>query len=148
RLTAYPRRVPSSAPSTHPRTSDGPSRALHLLPAAGVSLSAFLLFALQVGWPGHAVLVVSLVAAYLLDRALAKDLLLVGVGIAIVSSTSVKADINWDRFFIVGFVLAMAVIVPVAIDRLVYRRRAIRFPWFTGRRWNRFQWSYIVAVPL
>lgn len=140
--------MPSSAPSTELGAGPAPSPVLRLLPAVGVSLSAFLLFALQVGWPGHAVLVASLVTAYLLERALAQDLLLIGVGIAIVSSTSVAADINWDRFFIVGFVLAMAVVVPVAIDRLVYRRRAIRFPWFTGRRWTRFQWSYIVAVPL
>lgn len=131
--------MPSSPLSSSP---------LRLLPAAGVSLSAFLLFALQVGWPGHAVLVASLVTAYLMDRALAKDLLLIGVGVAIVSTTSVEADINWDRFFLVGFVLAMAVIVPVAIDRLVYRREAIRFPWFGGNRWTGFQWSYIVAVPL
>ncbi|MFX0539266.1 CPBP family glutamic-type intramembrane protease [Ornithinimicrobium sp. Y1847] len=119
-----------------------------LIPAAGVALSAFLLFAVEIGWPGQAVLLASLVTAYLLDRRLAQDLLLIGVGITIVSTTSVKADINWDRFFLVGFVLTMAVVVPVLIDRFVYRRRAIRFPWLGGGRWTRFQWSYIVAVPL
>lgn len=144
--------MPSSAtpsgPASPSTTSREKSASWRLLPAAGVSLSAFLLFAVQVGWPGHAVLVASLLTAYLLDRALAKDLLLIGIGITIVSTTSVKADIDWDRFFLVGFVLAMAVIVPVAVDRLVYRRSAIRFPWLGGGRWTRFQWSYIVAVPL
>lgn len=119
-----------------------------LLPAAGVALSAFLLFGVMIGWPGHVVLLVSLMAAYLVDRALFKDLLLIAVGISIVSTTSVEADISWPMFFRVGFVLAAAVAVPVAIDRLIYRRQAIRFPWFTGRRWKRMQWGYVVAVPL
>jgi membrane protease YdiL (CAAX protease family) len=121
---------------------------LRLLPAAGVALSAFLLFGLMIGWPGHVVLLASLAAAYLLDRGLFKDLLLIGVGIAIVSTTSVEADISWPNFFRLGVVLGAAVAVPVAIDRLVYRRSAIRFPWFTGRRWTRMQWAYVVAVPL
>ena len=144
--------MPSSAPSTEPAPepvlAEAPSRPLTLLPAVGVSLSAFLLFGLMVGWPGHLVLVASLATAYLVDRALFKDLLLIGVGISIVSTTSVEADISWPMFFRLGVVLAAAVAVPVAIDRLVYRRAAIRFPWFTGRRWNRMQWAYVVAVPL
>ncbi len=119
-----------------------------LLPAAGVALSAFLLFGLMVGWPGHVVLLASLVTAYLVDRELFKDLLLIGVGISIVSTTSVEADISWPMIFRVGFVLAAAVAVPVALDRLAYRRAAIRFPWLTGRRWTRLQWAYVVAVPL
>ncbi|SOC52383.1 CPBP family intramembrane glutamic endopeptidase [Ornithinimicrobium cerasi] len=119
-----------------------------LLPAAGVSFSAFLLFGLMIGWPGHLVLVASLVAAYLLHRELFKDLLLIGLGIAIVSTTSVEADISWPMFFRLGLVLGAAVAVPVLVDRLVLRRRAIRFPWITGRRWTRMQWAYVVAVPV
>ncbi|MDQ3527188.1 MAG: hypothetical protein M3424_04780, partial [Actinomycetota bacterium] len=76
-----------------------------IAPAVGVSLSAFLLFGLQLAGYGHALLVVSLVGAWLLDRELAKDLLLIGVGITIVSLTSVEADLEWDRFFTVGLVL-------------------------------------------
>lgn len=125
-----------------------PAPPLALLPAAGVALSAFLLFGLMVGWPGHVVLVASLLAAYAIHRPLFRDLLLIGVGIAIVSTTPVEADISWPMFFRLGLVLAAAVAVPVAIDRLVFRRQAIRFPWITGRRWTRFQWAYVVAVPV
>ncbi len=137
-----------SASSTQPASVEVPTNALKLLPAAGVALSAFLLFGLMVGWPGHVVLLASLLTAYLVDRELLKDLLLIGTGIAIVSTTSVEADISWPNFFRLGVVFAAAVAVPVAIDRLVYRRRAIRFPWFTGRPWTRMQWAYVVAVPL
>jgi membrane protease YdiL (CAAX protease family) len=118
-----------------------------IAPAVGVSLSAFLLFGLQLAGYGHALLVVSLVGAWLLGRELAKDLLLIGVGIAIVSLTSVEADLEWDRFFTVGLVLTLAVGVPFAVDRFVYRRRAIRFPWRTGRKWPRLEKGYLVAVP-
>lgn len=118
-----------------------------MLPAAGVSLSAFLLFALQLhGW-GHALLVVSLAAAYLLNRALGKDLLLIGIGIAIVSATSMEADVSWDRFFIIGTVLILAVVTPLLVDRFVYRRRAIRFPWLGRHRWSTTEIIYIIAVP-
>ena len=140
-------------PETTTARADAPTQAgastyLKLLPAAGVALSAFLLFGLMVGWPGHVVLAASLVAAWLIDRELFKDLALIGIGIGIVSTTSVEADISWPNFFRLGFVLGAAVLVPVLVDRLVLRRRAIRFPWFTGRRWTRFQWAYVVAVPV
>ena len=125
-----------------------PSPALGLIPAAGVALSAFLLFGVQAAIPGYAVLVASLVTSYLVHRPLFRDLLLIGLGIGIVSTTSVEADISWPMFFRLGFVLGAAVAVPVLVDRFVYRREAIRFPWLTGRRWTRSQWAYVVAVPV
>ncbi|NCD17530.1 MAG: CPBP family intramembrane metalloprotease, partial [Actinobacteria bacterium] len=122
--------------------------AWRVLPAAGVSLSAFLLFALLLpGW-GHAVLLASVAAAWLVDRELGRDLTLIGLGIAIVSTTSVEADVSWDRFLTIGTVLTLAFVVPLAVDRLVYRRRAITFPWRTGQPWLPMQKAYVVAVPL
>lgn len=115
--------------------------------SVGVALSAFLLFGLQLSGWGHALLVASLAVAFLLERELAKDLLLIGVGIAFVSLTSVEADVSWDRFFTIGTVLVLAVVAPFVIDRFVYRRRAIRFPWLGEHRWGRLEVAYIVAVP-
>lgn len=140
--------TPTSEATSSPSTSAARRAALRLVAAAGVSLSAFLLFGMMIGWPGHIVLLVSLGLAWVVDRALFTDLALIGLGIAIVSTTSVEADISWPNFFLLGFVLGAAVAVPVAVDRLLLRRRAIRFPWFTGQRWTRLQWTYIVAVPL
>ena len=133
--------VTTTSADTHP----GPRS---LLPAAGVSVSALLLFGVHLPWAGYAVLVVSLVAAFLLDRPLFRDLLLIALGIGIVSTTSVEADISWDMFFLLGAVLTAAVAAPVLVDRVVYRRQAITFPWITRRRWTRLQWAYVVAVPL
>ena len=131
-----------------------------VVPAAGVSLSAFLLFGAHVRPLGWFVLVASLVAAWLLDRApdgarpdgarsgLATDLLLIGLGISIVSTTSVEADVSWPRFIAIGTALTLAVAVPFVVDRAVFRRQAIRFPWRGGREWPRAERAYLVAVPL
>ncbi len=118
-----------------------------IVPAAGVSFSAFLLFGLEIGWPGHAVLIASLALAFVLDRPLAKDLFLIAVGISIVSTTSVKADISWDRFFTIGIVLALAVATPLVIDRFIFKRKAIRFPWRGGQKWSPIQKFYMFLVP-
>ncbi|MFD1507064.1 CPBP family intramembrane metalloprotease [Georgenia yuyongxinii] len=132
--------------SAAPRVHDTPL--IGLLPTAGVSLSAFLLFALQLAGWGHALLVVSLLGAWAVSRELVKDLALVGIGITIVSTTSVEADVSWDRFFTIGTVLLSAVGLPYLVDRFVYRREAIRFPWRTGQRWTRLEKGYLVAVPV
>jgi membrane protease YdiL (CAAX protease family) len=119
-----------------------------LAPAAGVSLSAFLLFGAHLRPLGYVVLLASLAAAYLLDRPLARDLLLIGVGISLVSTTSVEADISWDRFIAIGTALTAALVTPFAIDRVICRRRAIQFPWRSGRRWPTAEKTYLAAVPL
>ena len=151
-------RPPGEPPTSDAATAADPAvgvptapqavRARTLLPAVGVSLSAFLLFGAHVRPLGWFVLAAAVGAAFLLDRALGKDLLLIGVGISIVSTTSMEADVSWPRFLAIGTALTLAVAVPLAIDRFVYRRRAIRFPWRTGRHWPRPEKVYLVAVPL
>ncbi len=129
--------------------SDPPGRLSRaLLPAVAVSLSAFFLFGPQIAVAGYALLLGGLVGAYAVDRALAKDLTLIGIGIGIVSTTSVEADLRWDRFFTIGTVLTLAVAVPKLVDRYVYRRDAIMFPWRSGRRWPPLEKAYVVLVPL
>ncbi len=138
--------TPSAAAPADPAEPSSASR-LALLPAIGVSASAFLLFALQLSGWGHLLLALSLLGAVLVSRELAKDLALIGVGITIVSTTSVVASVDWDRFLTIGAVLLLAVLVPAAVDRLLLRRRAIRFPLRTGEPWTRLEKGYIVAVP-
>ena len=141
--------------------------ALHVVAAILVALSAFFLFGLRLALPtwtteffgftvavpvwswgiGYVLLATGLLLARRLDRELLKDLGLIGIGIGIVSVTSVEADVGWSSFFRIGTVLVLAVTVPVLIDRLVFKRRAIRFPFRTGRKWSRLEKSYLVAVP-
>jgi len=118
-----------------------------LLPAVAVSLAALCLFAMQNPWLGYAVLVSGLVWALLVNVELFRDLLLIGIGIGILSTTSVQADVSWVGIARIGLVLVLALLVPLLVDRLIYRRRAIRFPWRGMQRRNRAELAYMVAVP-
>ena len=123
-------------------------RLLGLLAAAGVSLSAVLLFGVHARPLGHVVLVVALALGFAAGRELGKDLLLIGLGLTIISTTSVEADLDWGPFLRIGAVLLLAVAAPFAVDRWVYGRRAIHFPWRTGERWPTVDKWYMVAVPV
>jgi membrane protease YdiL (CAAX protease family) len=137
-------RAESALPGELPRAAP---TALTLLPALGVSASAFVLFALRVPEVGHPLLAISLIAAVLIDRELGRDLALIGVGVAIVSTTSVEADVSWPSFVRIGIVLGAALLAPLLIDRLVYRRRVIRFPWRSREKKTRLEIAYLFAVP-
>ncbi|MEO8529148.1 MAG: CPBP family glutamic-type intramembrane protease [Pseudolysinimonas sp.] len=121
--------------------------ALHLLPAGGVSLAAFFLFGLQWHAVGIPLLAVSVIAAVILDAELGKDLALVAIGIGIVATTSVEADVSWPSFIRIGTVLALAVASPFVIDRFVFRRHVVRFPWRSREKKTRLEIAYLVAVP-
>jgi membrane protease YdiL (CAAX protease family) len=128
------------------------------LTAAGVSLSAFVLFALRPALPeltplGLGMLAVSVLAGILIDRGseeqgLGRDLALIGIGVAIVSTTSVEADVSWPSFVRIGLVLALAIAVPFALDRFLLRRRAITFPWRSHEKKTRLEIAYVFLVPL
>jgi len=143
--------VSSAAPRAtriETRTPDRGSGWAVYAAVAGVALSAFFLFGLQLHAVGVPLLAVSLVAAMLVDRELGKDLVLVGAGIGIVATTSVEADVSWPSFVRIGLVLGLAVGVPLLVDRLVYRRRVIRFPWGGDGKLTRLEVGYLIAVPL
>jgi len=130
-----------------------PPRALTwaLLPAILLSGSALFLYPLRMPLVGYPIVAVALVLAFILDRqgrasGLFRDLLLIAVGMIIVSTISVKADISWGNFFLVGFVLAAAVATPYLLSRFWFKDHAIRFPWKTGQRWSRVQWGYFALV--
>lgn len=134
---------------TAPGTAlDAPPRlSLKLVPAIGVALSAFLLFGLRLTVLGLVVLAASILAAILYDRELGRDLILIGLGITIVSTTSVEADVSWPSFVRIGLVLGLAVASPFLVDRLLFRRRAITFPWRSHEKKTRLELAYLFAVP-
>ncbi|WP_394769823.1 type II CAAX prenyl endopeptidase Rce1 family protein [Lacisediminihabitans sp.] len=136
-----------------PRTAP-PALSWNLLPAAGVSASAVLLFGVQEMPAGYATLAASLIAAFALDRDLFRSLTLVGAGLGIVSTISVAADISYANIALMGTVLSLAIAVPYAVERWGLPRlgvgrgadRAIRFPINTGHRWTRLERSYLPIV--
>jgi len=124
------------------------SRPLRLLAAALVSASAVLLFALRLPLPGYAALAAALVVAVLVDRALFRDLLLIAVGLLIISTISVEANISYPNMALMGVVLSAAVVVPYLISRRVFGDRQVWFPIKTGQRWTTLERWYLVGVLL
>ncbi|MET4159769.1 CPBP family intramembrane glutamic endopeptidase [Agromyces sp. PvR057] len=124
-----------------------------LLPALLVCGAAVLLFGFLLPIAGYAMLAAGLVVAWLCDRSgrterLLADLALIAVGQVIISTASMKADLSDAGMVRFAVVLGLAVLVPFLISRFLYRERTIRFPWRTGRRWNRTQWLYLIFVTL
>ncbi|MFC9560422.1 CPBP family intramembrane glutamic endopeptidase [Agromyces sp. NPDC056965] len=124
-----------------------------LVPAVLVCGAAVLLFGFMVPIAGYAMLAAGLLVAWLCDRSgrterLAADLALIAVGQVIISTVSLKADLSDAGMVRFAVVLGLAVLVPYVISRFVYREHVIRFPWRTGRRWNRTQWLYLIFVTL
>lgn len=119
-----------------------------LVPAGGVSASAFLLFGVQNLPAGYLTLALSLGVAALVDRALLKDLLLIAAGLVIISTISLEANIEYANIALMGFVLTAAVLVPYLVDRYLYRQHAIRFPVRTNRRWTTLERAYLPIVVL
>ena len=122
-----------------------------LVPAFIVCAAAILLFGFQLRFPGYAVLVVGLAAAWLVDRSgrtsrRLPDLALIAIGQVIISTMSLEADISYPNMVRFTVVLGSAVVVPYVISRYVYREHVIRFPWRTGKRWTRVQWFYLLLV--
>jgi len=134
--TAAPR-APSSAPAT---------TALRLLAASLVCGSAILIFAVHVRPIGYVPLVVGIVLGLLCDRRLGRDLGLIGLGMAIISTISLHADLSNAGMLRFTVALGLAVLVPVLLSRRVFHDDAIHFPIHTGRRWDRWQAVYLVAV--
>ncbi len=130
-----------------PVTDDRRTLTLKLLPTAIVVTSAIPLFGFENRLVGYPWLVIGLIIAYFVDRELMKDLGIIAAGLIVVSTVSVKADISWPNFFLLGFVLSLAVLVPFVLDRFVFQRKVIRFPWRSGQKWQPWEKSYLFAVP-
>lgn len=124
------------------------------VPALLTVLAAPALFVLQWRWLGWLLLAAGLGAALLIERgrvrgsdpSLTRDLSLIAVGMVIVSTISLEAQL--DNLAMLRFTLALggAVAVPYIISRFLYRDRAIAFPWRAGQRWGLLHWGWLVAV--
>ena len=137
-----------------------------LIPAFVLSSSALFLYTFRITWIGWIMVAIALLVAWLFDRRgmthdLFRDLLLIAIGMVIVSTTSVRADISWLNFVVVGLVLGLAVLVPYLIVRFIYKdghgpdgqplpdakhHRRIRFPWRIEKRWGFAQWAYLIGI--
>ncbi|MGV8885042.1 MAG: CPBP family intramembrane glutamic endopeptidase [Microbacteriaceae bacterium] len=123
-----------------------PRPRLALIPAVLVSLSAVLLFGLELKLAGYAVLALAIGVAFLVNHTLGRDLSLIAIGLLIISTISVKADIGYGNIVIMGIVLTLAVVVPYVGSRYLFRDHVVRFPIRTGQKWSGLERWYLVIV--
>lgn len=146
---------------------DAPAiRPLKVVAAALTVLAAPAFFVFEWVWAGFGLLAAGLLVAWVADRpipsadstlterppSLLRDLSLVAMGLGIVRSIHLAAEL--DNLAMVKFTLALggAVVVPYLVSRFVYRDRAIGFPWFRDHggkrnpRWGTLHWSWLVGV--
>jgi hypothetical protein len=119
---------------------------LQLLPAALVSISGFVLFVLENRIAGFCVLALALLVAARIDAALLRDLGLIAVGLMAMSLVPITTDISTEHMAVMGFAMILAVGIPYAVSRFVFKDNAVRFPVLTGKRWTRAERWYLPAV--
>ncbi len=132
----------TAAPSLDRTPTDG----VRVTAAVLVCGAAVLLFAVDVRPWGYVPLVVGVALAWTVDRLLARDLAMIALALAIISTISLKADLSNTGIARFATALGLAVLVPYALSRWVLRDRAIRFPMRGGWPWTRTQWAYIGVV--
>lgn len=108
--------------------------------------AAILLFAVHARPWGYIPLLLGVALAWMLDRALARDLTLIALGQALISTISLKADLSNAGMARFAIALTLAVAVPVFLARVLYRDREVKFRWRGGWPWSRAQWAYIGVV--
>lgn len=119
---------------------------LQVVPLVLLSLSGLLLFAFEQKLGGYVALITALVSAYIIDRNLFKDVLLVAIGIFIVSLVPVTTDISYTHMAQMGVAMTAAVGIPYVISRFVYKDHSITFPFGFNEPWGKEKWLYLGLV--
>lgn len=130
------------------KTESGTRQRLRLVPAALLSLSGFVLFAWENRLLGFGILAVALLGAAFVSRKLLQDLLLIAVGLTLMSAVPITTDISTEHMLIMGSAMILAVGLPYAGSRFVFKEHAIRFPVLTGQKWTRAEKLYLTLVPV
>lgn len=116
------------------------------MPAVLLSSSAVFLFGFENDIVGYSVLAAALLAALLVDRAMAKDLALIVAGLVVISLVPLNADLSIEHIALMGGALTLAVIIPYVVSRFVYKERVIRVPIGKGKRWGKREIGYLLLV--
>lgn len=131
----------------------------HTIAASLTVLAAPAFFVFEDLVSGFVLLALGMAAAFKADRggcdpnqrfigtpSLLRDLSLIAIGLLIVRTISLAAEL--DNLAMLKFTLALggAVLVPYLVSRFIYKDRATGFPWRAGQRWGRLHWGWLAAV--
>lgn len=140
-------------------------RPIHALAAVFTVLAAPAFFVAEIPWLGYALLGSGLLLAWIADTragvrivpnrakatapSLTRDLSLVALGLVIIRTIPLAAELDNLAMFRFTLALGGAVIVPYLVSRYIYRDRATGFPWRGGhprQRWGRLHWGWLGGV--
>ena len=136
----------ATTPDRHEDRAAEPTSWRHRLAAGLVVVSAVALFGLEVRPVGYALIAAGLVVAALADRLLLRHLCLIALGLVVISTMSLKADLSTPGMARFAITLSAAVALPYSLSRWWFREDIIRFPVGTGNRWSRFEYGYLALV--
>ena len=118
----------------------------NIVPLLLVSAAGLLLFGLEQTLAGYVLLSAALFVANIINRELARDFLLVAIGIFIVSLVPVTTDISYLHMLQMALAMTAAVGVPYAISRYIYKDHLIKFPFGFKEPWGKEKWLYLGLV--
>ncbi|MET4096663.1 hypothetical protein ABIB51_003617 [Arthrobacter sp. UYCu712] len=119
---------------------------LALIPSALVSFSGFVLFVLEQNLAAYGLLALALLLAGFIGWALLRDLALITAGLVTISLVPITTDISTEHMAVMGSAMILAVGIPYAVSRFVFKDHAVRFPVRTGQTWTRAEKWYLPAV--
>jgi membrane protease YdiL (CAAX protease family) len=123
-----------------------PPRVTELLAAGFVCGAAVPLYVFLHRPSGYGMLAAGLALAFVVDRHLFRHLALVAASLVVISTMSLRADLSDIGILRFAIVLSVAVLLPYAVHRWVFREEVITFPWRTGKPWSRFEYTYLAVV--
>lgn len=157
--------------SQAPKPEDSKRTALPLTAALLTVLAAPAFFVAELSLLGFALLLLGVGLAWVSDRrsgvpirprrtsrapgepaarpSLTRDLSLVALGLAIIRTIPLAAELDNPAMLRFTLALGGAVLVPYLVSRFVYRDRATGFPWLgerPRRRWGRLHWGWLAGV--
>lgn len=107
--------------------------------------SAPLFFIFHTPW-GYLTVVAGLALAMSVSWRFGRDMLLIAIPLVGIEQISLKANLEWANIALMGTVLVLAVAVPYAISRWVFKDHAITFPGRPGEPWTRLEWTWLGLV--
>jgi membrane protease YdiL (CAAX protease family) len=129
-----------------PATPTAPRTAPRLLAAALVCGAAVPLYVFLQRPLGYALLAAGVLLAGVVDRYLCRHLAVVAASLVIISTIPLAADLSDAGIARFAVVLTLALAVPFLVLRFVFHEDVIAFPWRTGQRWSRFEYTYLIIV--
>lgn len=108
-----------------------------------LDIAGIVLIGAQFKTAGWLILALGALALFLTKKQFREEILLIFISIALLGITPINTAVSNSNFIIMGTLLGLALILPYAISKYVYKRPAVEFKLHHGRKWNKKEILYI-----